>query len=99
MEFSAGLIEGCESLSSGGAILLEYSDPIYYGGGGTAGPITPGLKMIGDGTIRNCRAKEYGGGVRSTPTTRRAELTGGATTGCKAAESGAEWRVSVERSP
>ena len=29
MEFSAGLIEGCESLSSGGAILLEYSDPIY----------------------------------------------------------------------
>ena len=27
MEFSAGLIEGCESLSCGGAILLEGSRP------------------------------------------------------------------------
>ena len=88
MEFSAGLIEGCESLSSGGAILLEYSDPIYYGGGGTAGPITPGLKMIGDGTIRNCRAKEYGGGVALNANNAAAELTGGAITGCKAGESG-----------
>lgn len=83
MEFSAGLIEGCESLSSGGAILLEYSDPIYYGGGGTAGPITPGLKMIGDGTIRNCRAKEYGGGVALNANDAAAELTGGIITGCQ----------------
>lgn len=88
MEFSAGLIEGCESLSSGGAILLEYSDPIYYGGGGTAGPITPGLKMIGDGTIRNCRAKEYGGGVALNANDAAAELTGGIITGCKAGKSG-----------
>ena len=88
MELSAGLIEGCESLSSGGAILLEYSDPIYYGGGGTAGPITPGLKMIGDGTIRNCRAKEYGGGVALNANDAAAELTGGIITGCKAGKSG-----------
>lgn len=88
MEFSAGLIEGCESLSSGGAILPEYSDPIYYGGGGTAGPITPGLKMIGDGTIRNCRAKEYGGGVALNANDAAAELTGGIITGCKAGKSG-----------
>ena len=88
MEFSAGLIEGCESLSSGGAILLEYSDPIYYGGGGTAGPITPGLKMIGDGTIRNCRAKEYGGGVALNANDAAAELTGGIITGCKTGKSG-----------
>lgn len=88
MEFSASLIEGCESLSSGGAILLEYSDPIYYGGGGTAGPITPGLKMIGDGTIRNCRAKEYGGGVALNANDAAAELTGGIITGCKAGKSG-----------
>ena len=88
MEFSAGLIENCESLDCGGAILLEYSDPIYYGGGGTAGPITPGLKMIGDGTIRNCRAKEYGGGVALNANDAAAELTGGIITGCKAGKSG-----------
>ena len=88
MEFSAGLIEDCESLSCGGAILLERSDPIYYGGGGTAGPITPGLKMIGDGTIRNCRAKEYGGGVALNANDAAAELTGGIITGCKAGKSG-----------
>ena len=87
MEFSAGLIENCESLSSGGAILLELSDPIHYGGG-TAGPLTPGLKMIGDGTIRNCRAEEDGGGVALNANDAAAELTGGAITGCKAGESG-----------
>ena len=37
MELSAGLIEDCESLSCGGAILLEGSAPIYYGGS-AAGP-------------------------------------------------------------
>lgn len=87
MEFSAGLIEGCESLSCGGAILLELSGPIHYGGGGTAGPITPGLRMTG-GTIRGCTAAECGGGVALYANDAAAELTGGAITGCKAGESG-----------
>ena len=87
MEFSAGLIENCESLSSGGAILLELSDPIHYGGGGTAGPITPGLRMTG-GTIRGCTAAEYGGGVALYANDAAAELTGGIITGCKADKSG-----------
>lgn len=87
MEFSDGLIEGCESLSCGGAILLELSGPIHYGGGGTAGPITPGLRMTG-GTIRGCTAAECGGGVALYANDAAAELTGGAITGCKAGESG-----------
>lgn len=95
MEFSAGLIEGCESLSCGGAILLQRSDPIYYGGGGTAGPITPGLRMTG-GTIRNCKAvtpssiytTQYGGGVALYAYDAAAELTGGVITGCSAVENG-----------
>lgn len=95
MEFSAGLIEGCESLSCGGAILLEYSDPIHHGGGGTAGPITPGLRMTG-GTIRNCKAvtpssiytTQYGGGVALYANDAAAELTGGIITGCSAVENG-----------
>ena len=87
MEFSAGLIEDCESLSCGGAILLQRSDPIYYGGGGTAGPITPDLSMTG-GAIRNCRAKEYGGGVALNVKDAAAKLTGGVITGCTAGESG-----------
>ena len=86
MEFSAGLIEGCESLSSGGAILLERSDPIYYGGGGATGPVIPGLSMTG-GTIRGCTAAECGG-VALYANDAAAELTGGAITGCKAGESG-----------
>ena len=88
MEFSAGLIEGCESLSCGGAILLQLSAPIHYGGGGAAGPLAPSLKMIDDGTIRNCRAKEDGGGVALNANDAAAELTGGAITGCKAGKSG-----------
>ena len=86
MEFSAGLIEGCESLSSGGAILLERSDPIYYGGGGATGPVIPGLSMTG-GIIRGCTAAECGG-VALYANDAAAELTGGAITGCKAGESG-----------
>ena len=86
MEFSAGLIEGCESESYGGAILLERSDPIYYGGGAT-GPVIPGLSMTG-GTIRGCTAAECGGGVALYANDAAAELTGGAITGCKAGESG-----------
>ena len=86
MEFSAGLIEGCESLSSGGAILLERSDPIYYGGGGATGPVIPGLSMTG-GTIRGCTAAECGG-VALYANDAAAELTGGAITVCKAGESG-----------
>ncbi len=86
MEFSAGLIEGCESLSSGGAILLERSDPIHYGGGGATGPVIPGLSMTG-GTIRGCTAAECGG-VALYANDAAAELTGGAITGCKAGESG-----------
>lgn len=54
MEFSAGLIENCESLDCGGAILLVSTAPIHYGGG-TAGPVIPGLSMTG-GAIRNCKA-------------------------------------------
>ena len=88
MEFSAGLIENCKSLSSGGAILLELSDPIHYGGGSTAGPLTPGLKMIGDGIIRDCRAEECGGGVALNANDAAAELTGGIITGCKTGKSG-----------
>ena len=95
MEFSAGLIEDCESLSCGGAILLQLSDPIHYGGGGTAGPIIPGLRMTG-GTIRNCKAvtpssiytTQYGGGVALYAYDAAAELTGGAITGCTAGGSG-----------
>ena len=94
MEFSAGLIEGCESLRCGGAILLQLSAPIHYGGGGAAGPITPGLKMTG-GTIRNCKAvtpssytTQYGGGVALYANAAAAELTGGFITGCTAGESG-----------
>ena len=52
--FSAGLIENCESLDCGGAILLVSTAPIHYGGG-TAGPVIPGLSMTG-GAIRNCKA-------------------------------------------
>ena len=44
--------------------------------------------MIGDGTIRNCRAKEYGGGVALNANDAAAELTGGIITGCKAGKSG-----------
>ena len=95
MEFSAGLIEDCESLNCGGAILLQLSDPIHYGGGGTAGPIIPGLRMTG-GTIRNCKAvtpssiytTQYGGGVALYAYDAAAELTGGIITGCKAGMSG-----------
>ena len=95
MEFIAGFIEDCESLSCGGAILLEHSVPIHYGGGGAAGSITPGLSMTG-GTIRNCKAvtpssiytTQYGGGVALYANAAAAELTGGFITGCTAGESG-----------
>ena len=95
MEFIAGFIEDCESLSCGGAILLEHSVPIHYGGGGAAGQIAPGLRMTG-GTIRNCKAvtpssiytTQYGGGVALYAYDAAAELTGGVITGCSAAESG-----------
>lgn len=94
MELSAGLIEDCESESCGGAILLENSMPIHYGGS-AAGPITPGLRMTG-GTIRNCKAitpsslytAQYGGGVALYAYDAAAELTGGTITGCTAGESG-----------
>lgn len=94
MELSAGLIEDCESLSCGGAILLEGSAPIYYGGS-AAGPVIPALRMTG-GTIRNCKAvtpsshytAEYGGGVALNANDAAAELTGGIITGCKAGKSG-----------
>lgn len=94
MEFSAGLIEDCESLSCGGAILLEGSAPIYYGGS-AAGPVIPALRMTG-GAIRNCKAvtpsshytAEYGGGVALNANDAAAELTGGVITGCKAGKSG-----------
>lgn len=94
MELSAGLIEDCESLSCGGAILLEGSAPIYYGGS-AAGPVIPALRMTG-GTIRNCKAvtpsshytAEYGGGVALYAYDAAAELTGGVITGCTAGESG-----------
>ena len=95
MEFIAGFIEDCESLSCGGAILLEHSVPIHYGGGGAAGQIAPGLRMTG-GTIRNCKAvtpssiytTQYGGGVALYAYDAAAELTGGVITGCTAGESG-----------
>ena len=94
MELSAGLIEDCESLSCGGAILPEGSAPIYYGGS-AAGPVIPALRMTG-GTIRNCKAvtpsshytAEYGGGVALYAYDAAAELTGGVITGCTAGESG-----------
>lgn len=86
MEFSAGLIENCESLDCGGAILLVSTAPIHYGGG-TAGPVIPGLRMTG-GAIRGCTAAEYGGGVALYANDAAAELTGGIITGCKAGESG-----------
>ena len=94
MELSAGLIEDCESLSCGGAILLEGSAPIYYGGS-AAGPVIPALRMTG-GAIRNCKAvtpsshytAEYGGGVALYAYDAAAELTGGVITGCTAGESG-----------
>ena len=94
MELSAGLIEDCESLSCGGAILLEGSAPIYYGGS-AAGPVIPALRMTG-GTIRNCKAvtpsshytAEYGGGVALNANDAAAELTGGIITCCKAGKSG-----------
>ena len=86
MEFSAGLIENCESLDCGGAILLVSTAPIHYGGGAT-GPVIPGLSMTG-GTIRGCTAAECGGGVALYANDAAAELTGGAITGCKAGESG-----------
>lgn len=54
MELSAGLIENCESLDCGGAILLVSTAPIHFGGS-TAGPVIPGLSMTG-GAIRNCKA-------------------------------------------
>ena len=40
------------------------------------------------GAIRNCRAKEYGGGVALNVNDAAAKLTGGAITGCKAGKSG-----------
>ena len=86
MEFSAGLIENCESLDCGGAILLVSTAPIHFGGG-TAGPVIPGLSMTG-GTIRGCKAAEYGGGVALYAYDAAAELTGGVITGCTAGESG-----------
>lgn len=94
MEFSAGLIENCESLDCGGAILLVSTAPIHYGGG-TAGPVIPGLSMTG-GAIRNCKAvtpssiytTQYGGGVALYAYDAAAELTGGVITGCTAGESG-----------
>ena len=94
MEFSAGLIENCESLDCGGAILLVSTAPIHYGGG-TAGPVIPGLRMTG-GAIRNCKAvtpssiytTQYGGGVALYAYDAAAELTGGVITGCTAGESG-----------
>ena len=94
MELSAGLIENCESLDCGGAILLVSTAPIHFGGG-TAGPVIPGLSMTG-GTIRNCKAvtpssfytAQYGGGVALYAYDAAAELTGGAITGCTAGESG-----------
>ena len=94
MELSAGLIEDCESLSCGGAILLEGSAPIYYGGS-AAGPVIPALRMTG-GAIRNCKAvtpsshytAEYGGGVALYAYDAAAELTGGTIAGCTAGESG-----------
>lgn len=93
MEFSAGLIENCESLDCGGAILLVSTAPIHYGGG-TAGPVIPGLSMTG-GAIRNCKAvtpssiytTQYGG-VALYAYDAAAELTGGVITGCTAGESG-----------
>ena len=94
MELSAGLIEDCESLDCGGAILLVSTAPIHYGGG-TAGPVIPGLSMTG-GAIRNCKAvtpssiytTQYGGGVALYAYDAAAELTGGVITGCTAGESG-----------
>ena len=86
MELSAGLIENCESLDCGGAILLASSAPIYFGGSAT-GPVIPGLSMTG-GTIRGCTAAEYGGGVALYAYDAAAELTGGVITGCTAGESG-----------
>ena len=86
MELSAGLIENCESLDCGGAILLASSAPIYFGGSAT-GPVIPALSMTG-GTIRGCTAAEYGGGVALYAYDAAAELTGGVITGCSAAESG-----------
>lgn len=94
MEFSAGLIENCESLDYGGAIQLVSTAPIYFGGG-TAGPVIPGLRMTG-GTIRGCKAVTpsssyvagYGGGVALYAYAAAAELTGGVITGCSAVESG-----------
>ena len=86
MELSAGLIENCESLDYGGAILLVSTAPIHFGGG-TAGPVIPGLSMTG-GTIRGCTAAEYGGGVALYAYDAAAELTGGAITGCTAVQSG-----------
>ena len=94
MEFSAGLIENCESLDCGGAILLVSTAPIHYGGG-TAGPVIPGLSMTG-GAIRNCKAvtpssiytTQYGDGVALYAYDAAAELTGGVITGCTAGESG-----------
>ena len=86
MELSAGLIENCESLDCGGAILLVSTAPIHYGGG-TAGPVIPGLSMTG-GTIRGCTAAEYGGGVALYAYDAAAELTGGTITGCTAVQSG-----------
>lgn len=86
MELSAGLIENCESLDYGGAILLVSTAPIHFGGG-TAGPVIPGLSMTG-GTIRGCTAAEYGGGVALYAYDAAAELTGGTIAGCTAGESG-----------
>ena len=86
MEFSAGLIENCESLDCGGAILLVSTAPIHFGGG-TAGPVIPGLSMTG-GTIRGCKAAEYGGGVALYAYDAAAELTGGVIAGCSAVKSG-----------
>ena len=94
MEFSAGLIENCESLDCGGAILLVSTAPIHFGGS-TAGPVIPGLSMTG-GAIRNCKAvtpssiytTQYGGGVALYAYDAAAELTGGTIAGCTAGESG-----------
>ena len=93
MELSAGLIENCESLDCGGAILLVSTAPIHFGGS-TAGPVIPGLSMTG-GAIRNCKAvtpssiytTQYGGGV-ALSYDAAAELTGGTIAGCTAGESG-----------
>lgn len=94
MELSAGLIENCESLDCGGAILLVSTAPIHFGGS-TAGPVIPGLSMTG-GAIRNCKAvtpssiytTQYGGGVALYAYDAAAELTGGTIAGCTAGESG-----------